>query len=108
MRYGPLRAVIGGAILLALAALAHALTFPQLSGRVAAKSGDQVVVVTLKSLQDTSIEDYGYQLGRHWGIGQKGTNNGAILIVAPSEKKVRIDRKSTRRNSRHTDISRLP
>jgi uncharacterized protein len=91
MRYGPLRAVIGGAILLALAALAHALTFPQLSGRVAAKSGDQVVVVTLKSLQDTSIEDYGYQLGRHWGIGQKGTNNGAILIVAPSEKKVRIE-----------------
>ncbi len=46
---------------------------------------------TLHSLQGTSIEDYGYQLGRHWGIGQKGTNNGALLVVAPSEKKVRIE-----------------
>jgi len=113
MRYGPLRAVIGVAVLLALAALAHALTFPQLSGRVVddanvldaatrqaltdklaaveAKSGDQIVVVTLRSLQDTSIEDYGYQLGRQWGIGQKGTNNGALLIVAPNERKVRIE-----------------
>src|SRR6185295_14761260 len=113
MRFRPLRAVIGGALLLALATLAHALTFPQLSGRVVddanildaatrqaltdklaaveAKSGDQIVVVTLRSLQDRSIEDYGYQLGRQWGIGQKGTNNGAILIVAPNEKKVRIE-----------------
>jgi uncharacterized protein len=50
-----------------------------------------VVVVTLKSLQGTSIEDYGYQLGRHWGIGQKGKDNGALLIVAPNEHKVRIE-----------------
>jgi uncharacterized protein len=47
--------------------------------------------VTLKSLQGTSIEDYGYQLGRNWGIGQKGTNNGTMLIVVPSEHKVRIE-----------------
>ena len=58
---------------------------------VEAKSGDQIVVVTLSSLQETSIEDYGYQLGRHWGIGEKGTNNGALLIVAPNERKVRIE-----------------
>ena len=49
------------------------------------------MVVTLPSLQDYDIADYGYQLGRHWGIGQKGTNNGAILIVAPSERQVRIE-----------------
>ena len=54
-------------------------------------TGEQVVVVTLKSLQGYSIEDYGYQLGRHWGIGQKGVNNGALLIVAPKEHKVRIE-----------------
>ena len=36
-------------------------------------------------------EDFGYQLGRHWGIGQKGKNTGAILIVAPKEHKVRIE-----------------
>ena len=54
-------------------------------------TGQQVVVVTLDSLQGYSIEDYGYQLGRHWGIGQKGKNNGALLIVAPKEHKVRIE-----------------
>jgi hypothetical protein len=44
-----------------------------------AKTTGQLVVVTLKSPQGTSIEDYGYQLGRHWQIGQKGKNSGAIL-----------------------------
>jgi uncharacterized protein len=55
------------------------------------KTGDQVVVVTLPSLQGYEIEDYGYQLGRAWGIGQKGQNNGALLIIAPNEHKVRIE-----------------
>ena len=55
------------------------------------KTTGQLVVVTLKSLQGTSIEDYGYQLGRHWGIGQKEKNSGALLIVVPSERKVRIE-----------------
>ena len=54
-------------------------------------SGEQVVVVTLPSLQGYTIEDFGYQLGRNWGIGQKGKNNGALLIVAPRERKVRIE-----------------
>ena len=54
-------------------------------------TGEQVVVVTLKSLDGYSIEDFGYQLGRHWGIGQKGKNTGAMLIVVPSEHKVRIE-----------------
>ncbi len=53
--------------------------------------GRQIVVVTLKSLQGTTIEDYGYQLGRHWGIGQKGKNNGALVIVAPNEHAARIE-----------------
>ena len=55
------------------------------------KSSDQVVVYTTNSLQGYPIEDYGYQLGRAWGIGQKGTNNGVVLIVAPKERKVRIE-----------------
>jgi uncharacterized protein len=54
-------------------------------------TGQQIVVVTLKSLQGFTIEEFGYQLGRHWGIGQKGQNNGALLIVAPNERKVRIE-----------------
>ncbi len=54
-------------------------------------SSNQLVVVTLKSLQGYDISDFGYQLGRHWGIGQKGKNNGVLLIIAPNERKVRIE-----------------
>ncbi len=50
-----------------------------------------MVVVTLNSLQGREIEEYGYQLGRTWGIGQKDGDNGVLLIVAPNEKKVRIE-----------------
>lgn len=55
------------------------------------KSSDQVVVVTLPSLQGYEIEDFGYQLGRKWGIGQAGKDNGVLLIIAPNERKVRIE-----------------
>ena len=76
---------------------AHVLsaqTQADLTAKLAAleqKTGDQLVVVTLPSLQGYEIEDYGYQLGRAWGLGEKGKNNGAILIVAPTEHKVRIE-----------------
>lgn len=52
---------------------------------------EQVVVVTVPDLQGSTIEDYGYQLGRYWGIGQKGKDNGALLLVAKAERKVRIE-----------------
>jgi uncharacterized protein len=55
------------------------------------KSSDQLVVVTLPSLQGYPIEEFGYQLGRHWGIGTAKLNNGVLLIVAPNERKVRIE-----------------
>jgi uncharacterized protein len=51
----------------------------------------QLVVVTLPSLQGYDISDYGYQLGRSWGIGQKKQDNGALFIIVPSEHKVRIE-----------------
>jgi uncharacterized protein len=102
------------AMLLLLATGAHAeIVFPALSGRVvdgaglldatfeqslSAKleahenaTGNQLVVVTLKDLQGYPIEDFGYQLARHWGIGQKGKNNGVLLIIAPNERKIRIE-----------------
>jgi len=53
--------------------------------------GPQFVIVTLTSLQGRSIEDYGVQLGRTWGIGSRARNDGILLIVAPSEHKVRIE-----------------
>ena len=52
---------------------------------------NQVVVVTLPDLQGYSIEDFGYQLGRHWGIGQKDMDNGALLLVSRAERKIRIE-----------------
>jgi uncharacterized protein len=55
------------------------------------KTNRQLVVVTLNSLQGYEIEDFGYRLGRAWGIGEKEKNNGALLIVAPKERRVRIE-----------------
>ncbi|WP_277979463.1 TPM domain-containing protein [Sphingomonas phyllosphaerae] len=63
----------------------------QLSAAVEQASSRQLVVATVPSLQGYTIEDYGYRLGRAWGIGQKGANNGVILLVAPSERKVRVE-----------------
>jgi len=54
-------------------------------------TGRQLVVTTVPSLQGYEIEDYGYQLGRTWGLGAKDRDDGAILLVAPTEKKVRIE-----------------
>ena len=101
--------VVGSSLLPAIAVP----TFPALTGRVVDdagllspeeqetltqelkeledKSSDQLVVVTLPSLQGYPIEDFGYQLGRHWGIGTGALDNGVLLIVAPNERKVRIE-----------------
>lgn len=98
---------------MAVAAWAADPTFPALSGRVVdaagilkpeakaaieaklkayeEKTSDQVVVATLPTLQDLTIEDYGNRLFRNWKIGEATTNNGALLLVAPNERKVRIE-----------------
>jgi uncharacterized protein len=51
----------------------------------------QFVVATVPDLQGYEISDYGYQLGRHWGLGDEENNDGIILLVAPNERKVRIE-----------------
>src|SRR5205807_10487715 len=56
-----------------------------------AKTTDQLVVATVRSLQGTSVEDYGNRLFRNWKLGQAGKNNGVLLLVAPNERKVRIE-----------------
>ena len=100
------------AYMLLVGALHAAPVFPSLTGRVIddagvlsvstqqkltqmftqqeQQTGNQVVVATIKSLQGYSIDDFGYQLGRAWAIGQKASNNGVLIIVAPSEREVRI------------------
>ena len=54
-------------------------------------TGDQLVVVTLPDLGGRSIEETGLTLGREWGIGQQGRDNGALLIVAQAERRIRIE-----------------
>lgn len=100
-------------LLVAFALPAAAQTFPKLTGRVVddahllspeqvqqltqlsagveQASTRQLVVATIPDLQGYGIEDYGYRLGRAWGLGQKDANNGVILLVAPKERKVRIE-----------------
>jgi uncharacterized protein len=45
----------------------------------------QLVVATIPDLQGYSLEEYGYKLGRTWGVGLHDVNNGAILFIAPNE-----------------------
>lgn len=100
-------------LLWCIAALAATPDFPALTGRVVDAAGlltadaqqrleailaqheqdtsNQVVAVTLPSLQGYAIDDYGYQLGRHWRIGQAEHDNGVLLIVAREEREVRIE-----------------
>ena len=101
------------ALFWSVAAPAADIAFPPLTGRVVdpaqvlspaaerdldqrlaaheAATRQQVVVATVPSLQGHEIAEYGYQLGRAWGIGEKDKNTGAILLVAPTEREVRIE-----------------
>lgn len=53
-------------------------------------TGHQFVILTVADLQGQSIEDFGVRVGRSWGVGRKA-GDGVLLIVAPSEHKVRIE-----------------
>lgn len=94
-------------------AVSQSLPFPELTGRVVDQAdllssaqeasltaqleahemstSNQIVVVTIPSLAGQAISDYGYQLGRHWGIGQRDKNNGVLLIIAVDDREMRIE-----------------
>lgn len=55
------------------------------------RTTDQLVVVTAPSLGGRTIDQYGLALGNHWRVGQRGKDNGVLLIVAPNERQVRIE-----------------
>lgn len=101
------------AVFVLLAPVAHAQEFPKLTGSVVdaadilspeqeasitarlasleQASQRQLVVVTIADLQGYDIADYGFRLGDHWGIGDKERDDGALFIIAPNERKVRIE-----------------
>ncbi len=58
---------------------------------VSTKTRAQIAVVTLSSLDGYPIEDVGLSIGRQWGVGQKDKNNGVVILVAPNERKMRIE-----------------
>lgn len=51
----------------------------------------QIVVLTIKSLQGDSLEDFSLRVVEKWQIGQKGHDNGALLLVAKDDRKIRIE-----------------
>ena len=92
---------------------AFAINFPALTGRVVdqaniiqpdtraaieqrsadleEKSGIQLVVATVNSLEGQEIEPYANELFRKWALGEKKKNNGVLMLVAPNERRVRIE-----------------
>src|SRR6476660_4621989 len=101
-----------GALLLAIGA-SFALNFPALTGRIVdqaniiqpatsaalesklaeleSKSGIQLVVATVNSLEGQDIEPYDKQGSPKWTLGEKEKNNGVLLLVAPNERRMSIE-----------------
>jgi uncharacterized protein len=109
---------LGALLLLMLAALlapvtAHAQSFPKFTAFVVDQANiipsadearlnltladlqqrtrHQLVIATVPSLQGFAINDYSLRLAREWGIGRKRYNDGVLILVAPNERKVRIE-----------------
>ena len=55
------------------------------------KTTAEIAVVTVKNLDGGDIEDYATRLFEQWGVGKKGKDNGALLIAAIEDRKVRIE-----------------
>jgi uncharacterized protein len=113
MPWGGSRLALGIVALLVTAVLGLAANLPALTGRIVdqanvipaetrnaiepkladleSKSGIQLVVATVGSLDGQEIEPYANELFRTWKLGEKTRNNGVLLLVAPNEHRVRIE-----------------
>jgi uncharacterized protein len=54
-------------------------------------TGAEIAVVTVTSLEGMSVEEYAVKLFKKWGIGEKGRDNGVLFLIAPTERKARIE-----------------
>src|SRR2546428_4732631 len=97
----------------ALASPAAALDVPPLTGRIVdnahllpadrtaslsaelaaheARTGNQVAVLTLPSLEGEPLEEFSHRVATAWKLGRKGTDNGVLILVVPNDRKVRIE-----------------
>jgi uncharacterized protein len=113
LRFWPRALVIAILAALLIGASLAATNFPELTGRVVdqahilspvttadlerkladleQKSRIQLVVATVSSLQGEEIEPYANELFRAWKLGEAKQNNGVLLLIAPKERKVRIE-----------------
>lgn len=95
------------------AASAAALDVPPLTGRVVdaahllpepvaktlsddlaaheTRTGNQVAVLTLPSLEGEPLEEFSHRVATAWKLGQKGTDNGVLVLVVPGDRKIRIE-----------------
>ncbi|MEP7062154.1 MAG: TPM domain-containing protein [Betaproteobacteria bacterium] len=110
---GMQRASVAALVAFAWCALAFAADVPYLTGRVVdnaeilkpatreqvdallkaheSATSDQIAVLTTRSLAGESIEQYAQEVFAQWKLGQKGKDNGILVVVAPSEHKMRIE-----------------
>jgi len=113
LRARPIAGLAGLLATIALCVTALAADLPALTGRIVdqanllpadqrpaleaklvdleTKSGIQLVVATVRSLDGQEIEPYANALFRAWKLGEKTKNNGVLLLVAPTERRVRIE-----------------
>ncbi|MGN7930458.1 TPM domain-containing protein [Sphingopyxis sp. 22461] len=99
--------------LLVLAGPAAAQTFPKLAGNpvvdqadiipaaeeaalntqlleLEKTTGHQLVVATVSDLEGNDVSEYGYKLGRAWGIGDEAKDDGVVFLIAPNERRMNI------------------
>src|SRR3989338_114690 len=62
------------------------------------KTTIEIAVVTVPWLNNQSIEDYTRGLAKEWGVGKRGQNNGVVFLIAPEERKMRIETASGARS----------
>jgi uncharacterized protein len=56
-----------------------------------ARTGNQVALLTLPSLEGEPLEEFSHRVATTWKLGQKGTDNGVLVLVVPGDRKVRIE-----------------
>ncbi len=105
--------IVAGLILLAAQISAQTLEIPKLAARVTdlagvltpeqvaaledklrqfeASDSTQIAVLIIPSLEGEVLEDYSVRVAEAWRLGQKGRDNGALLVIAMKERQVRIE-----------------